>query len=53
MTRLEESTIDPEKEFGSIYQDLQMLSFILNKVIDYFNAKIDRLTDDKLPESSD
>jgi len=43
MSKLEENTIDPDKEFGSIYQDLQTLSFIFNKIIDYFTAKEDLL----------
>ena len=43
MARLEENTVDPAKEFGAIYQDLETLSFLLNKVCDYFSAKEDRL----------
>ena len=45
MARLEETTMDPLKEFGAIYQDLQTLSFLMNKVIDYFDAKEDQLGD--------
>ena len=41
MARLEETSMDPLKEFGAIYQDLQTLSFLMNKVIDYFDAKED------------
>ena len=45
MARLEETSMDPLKEFGAIYQDLQTLSFLMNKVIDYFDAKEDQLGD--------
>lgn len=40
---MEENTLNPAKEFGAIYRDLETLSFILNKVVDYFSAKEDRL----------
>jgi len=43
MTKLEDNSNDPSKSFGQIYKDLQVLSFLMNKVIDYYNAKIDRL----------
>lgn len=43
MAKLDEECIDAEKSFGYIYRDLQSLIRMMDKVIDYFNTKVDPL----------
>lgn len=43
LLKLEEETKDPELTFGSIYDDIKRLISIINKIVDYQNAKRDIL----------
>jgi len=43
MALLKELTDDPELSFGSVYTDLVTLVFMINKVVEYFSAKVDIL----------
>ncbi len=43
LTKLELNTNDCTKSYGSIYEDLQILCLLINKVADYYDSKVDRL----------
>ena len=52
ISKLKELCEDPKSSFGYIYDDMQTVLHLLNKVIDYFASKIDSRLSPRLSKNN-